>query len=200
MDVHRPAATNNHLTNPNDLRCKITDAMNADQCAIAFQKDQLQESAAAGNGAARGEIKVCTADLLSASSFTTLLLGEARSRDLRHAVDCRDRTRIDDPFERNPEGMTDRHPPLLHCDRCQRGLQDIASGVDTLDRGAKVPVHDDSSPRIPDNACRLKAQVFRIRNTARGEEYRIRRKSLPRGELHLQPIALYPYAFHRRLD
>ena len=76
--------------------------------------------------------------------------------------------------------MTDRSSSLLHRDRSQCRVQDIASGVDTLNRGAKVPVHDDSPARIRDNACGLKSQVFGIRNTARREEHRIRKKSLAR--------------------
>ena len=53
-------------------------------------------------------------------------------------------------------------------------------------------------PRIPCNAHRLKPQVLCIRNAARGKQYRIREKSLPARDFHVQAIALCGYAFQRR--
>src|SRR6516165_10693540 len=122
--------------------------MNADQFPIGLEEDELQESAAAGDGAARCEAKVGTAHLVIEALFAALLLGEAGTGHLWHPVDRGDVTRIDRALERDPERVTDRDSPLLHRDRGQRWTNHVARGVDTWRRGAEVLVDNDPPPGI----------------------------------------------------
>jgi hypothetical protein len=151
--------------------------VHADQLPVCLQKNELQEPAATGNGAARSETEVCTTNFIVEALLTTLLLGQAGAGDFGHAVDCRDRTRIDGSLERDAEGVTDRNSPLLHSYRRQCRPKDVSCGVNAVNRGAEVLVYDDSPTGIEIHAGGLQPETLGIRDTAGGGEERVREES-----------------------
>ena len=151
--------------------------MDADQLPVGLQENQLQQPATAGNGAARSDAEIRTADLIVQASLPALLLGQARAGDLRHAIDRRDRARIDGSFEWNPESVTDRDSPLLHGDGGERRSKNVACGVDALHGGAEVPVHDDPSAGIEIDPGGLQTEAFGIRDPSRGEQNGVRKEA-----------------------
>src|SRR4029077_3919133 len=161
-----------------DLRRDVANAVNADQLPIDSQKDELQETAPAGDGAARRESKVGAAHLVVDASLTTLLLGNTRARNLWHPINRRDRTRVDGSLERDTKRMTDRNSSLLHRDRCQRRANHVARGVDTRSGRAEVLVHDDAALGVAFHPQGLQAETFRIGNATGGEQERVGKERL----------------------
>ena len=149
--------------------------MNSDQLPIGLQKDELQESAAAGDGAARSESQVEAAHLIIDALLTALFLGEARAGNFGHPIDRRDRARVHGSLERDIKRVTDGHSSLLHRNRSQRRLNHVARGVYARHGRAEVRVHDDPPAGVALRPQPLEAETFRIRDTARGKQQRVRK-------------------------
>ena len=85
--MQRAAAPDHHLADPDNFRGDVTDAMDSKQRPVLSLKNQLQQTATTGNGAARRASEIRPANFIVKALFPALLFGETRARDLRHAID-----------------------------------------------------------------------------------------------------------------
>src|SRR5205814_8197851 len=94
--IYRASTPNHHLSDSDDLRCDITDAVDADQLSVRFEKNELQKPTTPGDRAAWSNRQVGTADLVIQAALATFVFGQAGSRNFRHAVDGGHGTRVYD--------------------------------------------------------------------------------------------------------
>src|SRR5262249_22419480 len=85
--VHRSTTSNDHLTDSDDLRSDVANAMNTDQLSAFLKEDQFQQAPTAGDGTAGSACEVRAANLVVETPVTALLFRQPCSRNLRHAVD-----------------------------------------------------------------------------------------------------------------
>src|SRR5215472_2123423 len=135
------------------------------------EKDEFQEATAPSDGTTRSQREVTTTDFIIESFVATLLFGQSGSRGLRHAINRRHRSWVNDALKRNPECVADCCPPLLHCYRCESWTKNITSRVNAFDGSAKVAVDGDSSPGVELNTGNIKPETFCIRYSSSGKKH-----------------------------
>src|SRR3954454_20107257 len=73
--VQRSSAADEHLADTHDLRGDIADAVNAEEFAVRSRKNQLEQSAASGDGSPWGKAEISAPDFVVELAVAALLFG-----------------------------------------------------------------------------------------------------------------------------